>query len=194
VLGICGGFQMLGTAVHDPHGVESAAGTTVGLGLLPVETWLEPGKTTVRVRGRVAVGAGPLAGAAGSPIEAYEIHAGRTEVRGLGRPFEILRRQGNEVAEPDGASNASGTVVGTYLHGLFANDALRRALLVALASRRGVAPDARWGASSTAAARYDRLADLVGAACDLGAIGKLVGLELKNAAPEAAPALDGGQP
>jgi adenosylcobyric acid synthase len=194
VLGICGGFQMLGTAVHDPHGVESAAGTTVGLGLLPVETWLEPGKTTVRVRGRVAVGAGPLAGAAGSPIEAYEIHAGRTEVRGLGRPFEILRRQGNEVAEPDGASNASGTVVGTYLHGLFANDTLRRALLVALASRRGVAPDARWGVSSTAAARYDRLADLVGAACDLGAIGKLVGLELTNAAPEAAPALDGGQP
>jgi adenosylcobyric acid synthase len=191
VLGICGGFQMLGTAVHDPHRVESAAGTTAGLGLLPLETWLEPEKTTVRVRGRVAATAGPLAGAAGTPVEAYEIHAGRTEVGGLSRPFEIVARQGAAVAEPDGASNGDGTVVGTYLHGLFANDDLRRALLVDLAARRGLPPDPRWGMPSRAAERYDRLADAVAASCDLGAIGKLVGLDLEHAERDAPSAPDG---
>jgi adenosylcobyric acid synthase len=178
VLGICGGYQMLGVAVHDPHGVESPAGTTKGLGLLAVETWLEPEKTTVRVRGRVPAAPGPFGGAAGSPIDAYEIHVGRTDAGGLHPAFEIVARQGRAVTERDGASSGGGRVVGTYLHGLFANDALRRALLVHLASRRGLEPDARWGAASSAAARYDRLADVVGAACDLAAIGKLVGREL----------------
>jgi adenosylcobyric acid synthase len=178
VLGICGGYQMLGVALHDPHGVESDAGTTRGLGLLAVETWLEPQKTTVRVRGRVTAAPGPFAGAAGSAIDAYEIHVGRTVAGGLQPAFEILARQGRAVTERDGASSDGGTVVGTYLHGLFANDGLRRALLASLATRRGLAPDARWGAASSAAARYDRLAAVVGAACDLAAIGKLVGLEL----------------
>jgi adenosylcobyric acid synthase len=75
-------------------------------------------------------------------------------------------------------------VVGTYLHGLFANDALRRALLVQLAMRRGVAADPRWGTPSDASERYDRLADIVAASCDLGAIGKLVGLDLQRPAVE----------
>ena len=184
VVGICGGFQMLGRAVHDPHRVESPAGTTAGLGLLPAETWLEPEKVTVRVRARVASTAGLFAGAAGSPLEAYEIHVGRTEVRGQSRPFEVQARRGLAVAEHEGASSHGGTVVGTYLHGLFANDALRRALLVQLAMRRGLAADPRWGTPSDASERYDRLADIVAASCDLGAIGKLVGLDLRRPAVE----------
>ncbi len=182
VVGICGGFQMLGLAVHDPHRVESEAGTTPGLGLLPAETWLDPEKTTVRVRGRVADTPGPFGGAAGSPIEAYEIHAGRTVVRGAGRPFEILTRRGIAVEQGDGASSDEGNVVGTYLHGLFANDGLRRALLEHLAERRGLAVDPRWGTPSSASERYDRLADVVAASCDLDAIGKLVGLDLRRQA------------
>jgi adenosylcobyric acid synthase len=178
VLGVCGGYQMLGVAVHDPHGVESAAGTTRGLGLLAVETWLEPQKTTVRVRARVTTAPGPFAGAAGSAVDAYEIHVGRTVAGGLQPAFEILARQGRAVTERDGASSDGGTVVGTYLHGLFANDGLRRALLASLATRRGLEPDTRWGAASSATARYDRLADVVAGACDLAAIGKLVGLDL----------------
>jgi adenosylcobyric acid synthase len=177
ILGICGGFQMLGVAVHDPHDVESGAGTTPGLGLLPAETWLEPEKSTVRVRAHVGEAPGLFAGASGRPIDAYEIHAGRTEVRRARRPFDILARQGVTVVDRDGASSESGHVVGTYLHGLFANDALRRAVLTHLAGRRGLPPDPRWGTSTSAAERYDQLADLVAAACDLDAIGKLVGLE-----------------
>jgi adenosylcobyric acid synthase len=188
VLGICGGYQMLGVAVHDPHGVESAVGTTKGLGLLGVETWLEPGKTTVAVRGRVTAAHGLFAGAVGSPIDAYEIHAGRTDARGLAPAFEIVARRGVAVTERDGASSGSGAVVGTYLHGLFANDGLRRALLAHLATHRGLAPDARWGAASSAATRYDRLADVVAASCDLAAIGKLVGLGLGHGDARGGPA------
>ena len=133
---------------------------------------------TVRVRGHVAQTSGPFARAAGGEIEAYEIHVGRTDVAEPRRPFTIVTRQGMSVSAPEGAVNAAGNVVGTYLHGLFANDGLRAALLTSLALALGQSPDPRWGAPSTAAERYDRLADVVAASCDLTAIGKLVGLAL----------------
>ncbi len=71
-------------------------------------------------------------------------------------------------------------MLGTYLHGLFANHALRRAFLVHLAAGKGAGPDERWGAAETAAERYDRLADIVGAAIDMREIGKLLGLEFRD--------------
>src|SRR5262249_56532844 len=95
-------------------------------------------------------------------------------------PLEVVERRDRAVTAWDGASSAGGAVVGTYLHGLLANDGLRRALLVGLAARRGLPPDPRWGAPSSAAERYDRLADIVAAACDVAAIGKLVGLRLES--------------
>src|SRR5581483_894513 len=105
------------------------------------------------------------------------IHAGRTE--GAERaPFTIVRRAGQSAGDDDGGMDAAGRVVGTYLHGLLADDRLRAALLGALAAWRGVAPDPRWGASAPAGVRYDRLADVVAGALDLGAIGALVGLAL----------------
>jgi adenosylcobyric acid synthase len=73
--------------------------------------------------------------------------------------------------------DADGLVIGTYLHGLFANHALRRALLTALARRRGRAPDPRWGSASPGGQRYDRLADEVSRALDLAVIARLAGLE-----------------
>ena len=69
-----------------------------------------------------------------------------------------------------------GTASGVYLHGIFADDAIRRALLDAVARRKGVASDPRWGAPQPATVRYDRLADSVTAALDIGAVAKLVGL------------------
>jgi len=184
VVGICGGYQMLGAAIHDPDHVESSVTMTPGLGLLRAETWHGRDKTTVRVRGRVTAATGPFAGAAGVPLEAYEIHVGRTEVTETRRPFEIVARRGTPVNEHDGALNEAGNVLGTYLHGLFSNDGLRRALLVDLSRRRGVPSDPRWGTWAPAAQRYDRLADVVTAACDLTAIGKLVGIALGNGTPK----------
>jgi adenosylcobyric acid synthase len=160
--------------------VESGAASAAGLGLLPVVTTFSPAKTTVRVRARVAAGAGPFAGAAGGEVRAYEIHAGRTRVApGARWLFDVVERAGAPAGDTDGVLSASGAVAGSYLHGLFANDALRGALLRHLAARAGRAPDPRWGAPR--ADRYDRLADAVGGALDLAAVAKLAGLAVPRA-------------
>jgi adenosylcobyric acid synthase len=173
VLGVCGGYQMLGGAVRDPDRIESDAVVTEALGLLPSVTTFAPGKTTVRVRARVGRASPLFAAAAESELTAYEIHYGRTSA-GSPAPFTIVERHGEPARDADGAVSASGAVVGTYLHGLLANDAVRRALLVYLAERKGIAADPRWGAP--AADRYERLADAVARAVDVAAVAKLAGL------------------
>ncbi len=172
VLGICGGYQMLGKTLHDPLGVESTAGETAGLGLLPTVTTFAPEKTTLRVRARVEAGAGLFAGARGHEVEAYEMHMGVTRLCGSDRLFTVTRRNAAATDEPDGAMNARGTVAGTYLHGLFSNDGLRRALLIHLAERKRLAPDPRWG-TAAGGDRYDHLADIVGGALNLALLARL---------------------
>ena len=173
VIGICGGYQMLGEAVHDPDRVESDAVTTKALGLLPVATTFAPSKTTVRVRARVGQASGPFSRAGGRELAAYEIHSGRTS-RSSPTPFTIVERSGGPVHDADGAVGATGAVVGTYLHGLFANDSVRRALLESLAERKGITADPRWG--TPAGDKYEHLADAVARAVDVAAVAKLAGL------------------
>ena len=180
VLGVCGGFQMLGERVDDPEGLDGAAGSAEGLGLLPVTTTFAGAKRTARARARVVATRGLLAGATGREIAAYEIHVGTTHTTS-DAAFAITARGAETLDEPDGAVSADGTVTGTYLHGLFADDGLRGTVLRALAARTGKAPDPRWGGPRSAAARYDRLADLVGDAVDVAAIAKLVGLHWPRA-------------
>jgi adenosylcobyric acid synthase len=118
VLGICGGYQMLGKNVVDPDGIEGPAGETAGLGLLNVTTVMTAEKALARVK---AVHA-----ATGEVLEAYEIHIGRTEGEDLARPFAIVDTL------PEGAVSADALVHGTYLHGLFSSDAFRGAFLAQL--------------------------------------------------------------
>jgi adenosylcobyric acid synthase len=115
VLGICGGYQMLGKRVADPEGIEGPAGETAGLGLLDVTTIMTARKALTRIK---AVHA-----ATGEALEAYEIHIGRSQGADRVRPFSLVRDK------PEGAVSADGLVHGTYLHGLFASDAFRRAYL-----------------------------------------------------------------
>jgi adenosylcobyric acid synthase len=115
VLGLCGGYQMLGRTIADPDGVEGPPGQAPGLGLLAVDTVLSPDKTT-----RPASGAHR---ATGAPIVGYEIHLGRTEGPDCARPFALLD------GRPDGAASADGRICGTYLHGLFSGDPFRAAFL-----------------------------------------------------------------
>lgn len=168
VLGLCGGFQMLGERLADPHGVETG-GEAAGLALLPIFTTFASPKTSVRVRARV-IGHGPLAAAADAEVHGYEIHAGVTIRDGGRAALTVVERGGGPADATDGA--VAGSVVGTYVHGLLTCGPLRRALLVEAARRRGVAADARWG-THDACDRYDRLADLVGPALDLEAIARL---------------------
>src|SRR5262249_6443372 len=122
---------------------------------------------------RVAETSGLFGRAVGAHVAAYEIHAGRTISRAPS-PFTIVERGGAPVHDADGAVSAAGHVTGTYLHGLFANDALRRAFLESLADRKGVRSAPRWGAPP--GDRYGELADAVARAVDMAAVAKLAGL------------------
>ena len=136
IVGVCGGFQMLGRAIVDPSGVDGRSAAVRGLGLLPVRTTFAREKRTLTVTGRVGSG-GAFAELAGSELAGYELHAGETERDGAA-PFAELVRAGGERAL-DGAVSADGRVIGTYVHGLFGAEGVRDALLRALAKRRGVA-------------------------------------------------------
>jgi adenosylcobyric acid synthase len=162
VIGICGGFQMLGHEVRDPLGVEGPAGVSRALGLLEVVTELEPDKKLRNTAGVLTLEDAVVSG--------YEIHAGVTTGPGLQRPFAHL---GEHV---DGAISADGLILGTYLHGLFETSSARDALLrwAGLASPR--APDY----AQLREAAIDRLADAVEANLDVHRIFALLGL------PEAA--------
>ena len=113
VLGLCGGYQMLGRRLHDPEGVEGMAGSVDGLGLLDVETRLTGAKRLEAVTGRAATG---------EPFSGYEMHIGATDGADRARPFALLGD-----GSPDGAISADGRVMGTYVHGLFADDRYRAA-------------------------------------------------------------------
>ncbi len=116
VLGLCGGYQMLGRLVADPEGIEGAPGSVEGLGLLEVQTVLTSDKTLTEVTGTSIPD--------GAPFHGYEMHVGRTEGPGRARP---LLRFGD--GRTDGAISADGRVRATYVHGLFGGDAQRAAML-----------------------------------------------------------------
>ncbi|MFN4143490.1 cobyric acid synthase [Aestuariivirga sp.] len=115
VLGLCGGYQMLGRRIADPQGLEGPPGGTEGLGLLDVETTLLPDKTLTRTSGTHL--------ASGAAVEGYEIHLGRTEGPDCARPFALLG------GHPDGAVSSTGQVMGSYLHGCFGSDEFRAKFL-----------------------------------------------------------------
>ena len=168
VVGICGGYQMLGERIHDPQRVESSHPEVEGLGLLPVVTTFAGEKATYRARARVRGGPSWLAPLAGMEVQGYEIHMGRTTTSS---PWlEIVERNGRATRLPDGAVSEDGRVWGCYLHGLFANDAFRRAWLDSL---RRDARGARQGiirAEERLEASLDHLADVVERALDMAYI------------------------
>ena len=172
VLGICAGYQMLGERILDPLGVESVTPETAGLGLLPATTTFLPQKRTRRVRALSLSPAGCFGRLGDIALAGYEIHMGTTEAMG---PAIFSVSAAGEAAHADGCRNATGTIAGCYLHGLFEAPAARRALIDWLAARRGLRlPD---GAElSSREAEYDRLATAVRASLDIPAIARLARL------------------
>lgn len=163
VLGVCGGYQMLGTMLHDPEGVEWEKGKSIrGLGLLPVETVFTGEKFRVQAKGTVSVQS--LAGAA---LDGYEIHMGRSETSG--EPFCIL-----EGGREDGC--ACGNVWGTYLHGLFDSGELTERLAALLCARKGLRPETAETISHAAylEKQFDLLADGVRQALDMDEIYRIM--------------------
>lgn len=158
VLGLCGGYQMLGREVHDPLGLEGQAGSSPGLGLLDVETTLAPAKTVRQVRA--------VETSTGLAVRGYEIHQGETCGPDALRP--LLTVDGS----PDGAIAADGRVMGGYLHGLFQDDAFRHAFLDRI--RRRKAGDLIYAARIEAA--LDGLAAHLAAHLDMARIARIAGL------------------
>ncbi len=125
VVGICGGYQILGQEVRDPLGVEGDPRTEAGLGLLPIITTMAGAKTTTQVEARWREG-----WAEDGVLSAYEIHMGVSEPQGEGQPaFEIISRNGEPLKVADGWVSPDRRVWGTYLHGLFDHDGFRRTFL-----------------------------------------------------------------
>ncbi len=123
IIGICGGYQMLGRTIADPHGIEGDTREIAGMGLLDIETVMEGAKI---VRNSSAVLA-----ANGLPLQGYEIHMGRTTGADCERPMVLID------GRADGAVSADGSVMGCYLHGLFGADAWRAQLLASLGAESG---------------------------------------------------------
>ncbi len=178
VVGVCGGYQMLGTKVSDLEHIESSITEIDGLGLLNLTTVFEGSKETHRINGRVVAATGLLAGASGMPVSGYEIHMGRTVGEGFSPPFRIEDRGDVPVTgagDLDGALDASGSVMGTYIHGLFHNGELRTAMLNELARRKGVSlPDLTNDLDLDR--EYDKLADWVRSSLDMDLVYRISGL------------------
>ncbi|MGC1303629.1 MAG: cobyric acid synthase [Caulobacteraceae bacterium] len=158
VLGICGGYQMLGRRLADPHGVEGPPGEAAGLGLLDVDTMLTGEKVLRPVGGRLAVN--------GARFSGYEMHVGETVGSGAARPFLTFEEGGL-----DGARSADGRIAGTYVHGLFDHGEARAALL------------AEVGAASTGSHRaeaveadLDAMAATLAQTLDIETLSRIAGL------------------
>ena len=151
ILGLCGGYQMLGRSIADPLGVEGRKQMVPGLGLLDIETVLTDTK-------RLAASSG-VELATGMPVGGYEMHIGETTGPGLERP--MLRLAGG----PDGCVSGDGLVAGCYLHGLFTSDPFRREYLAGLGAEPG---DVAY--EHNIETTLDALADHLGRSLDLSAL------------------------
>ena len=138
VIGICAGFQMLGRELRDPDGVESTQLLTRGLGLLPTSTTFQADKVTHQVAAQVIDARGLLNGCEGASLTAYEIHMGVSSGETVAGPFMVNTRSGEIATASDGALDADGLTLGTYMHGLFHNRAVRRSVLEFVARRKGI--------------------------------------------------------
>jgi adenosylcobyric acid synthase len=149
VLGLCGGYQMLGTRVADPGGIEGPAGTSEGLGLLDIATVLGDDKRLERIDA--------LDQRSGERIQGYEIHLGSSDGADRARPFLVLD------GRPEGAVSADGRIAGCYLHGLFTADGWRTRYLTSL----GAEADADLAFDAMIDRTLDRLADHLETTVDL---------------------------
>ena len=158
IVGVCGGCQMLGTFVEDPHHVESSSSGVAGLALLPIRTRFERQKLTAQLQARAEANSFLTDAGAGEALSGYEIHMGMLAHEPGARPaFRIVARNASPSNALDGGVSPEGHVVGTMIHGIFDNAAVRRSLLAYLCKRKGIAaPEARVALSRDA--DYDRLA------------------------------------
>ena len=170
VVGICGGYQMLGRKIRDPFGVDGPVTKAEGMGLLPVTTIMEREKQTILVSG---VSLTAEFWETGSPVRGYEIHMGRTDLHD-GRP--AFRVTDNVGAREDGAVSREFRAWGTYLHGIFDSDAFRQDFLNRLRRYKGLPAGGTSSYERLKQEGYDRLAAIVRSSLDMASLRRIIGL------------------
>ena len=154
IIGICGGYQMLGKTVRDATGVESEAGAVDGLGLLDVETIFKPQKQTFQVEA--------VELETKLQVRGYEIHQGETRLSSRALPLFKIQLRGSKPTEiTDGAKNPSKNIWGTYIHGIFDADEYRRTFIDQQRIKKGMPPLEKIQYRYNQDAEYDKLADVV---------------------------------
>ncbi len=169
IIGICGGYQILGDYIEDEKGVETAMPSINGLGLLHMTTYMEEIKQTTQVRGKLLTTLPFAADHGNLEVGGYEIHMGKTELLDGCEPFIEL-----EDGRYDGAINQNKDVMGTYLHGIFDNDEWRNLILNDMRGKKGLEEKADVDFAKEKDLEYDKLAKLVREHMDLDAIKEII--------------------
>lgn len=168
IIGICGGFQILGVELEDLSNVESKVNKINGLGLLRAVTCMENNKTTKNIKGKTTDFCEK--NLRNLEIRGYEIHMGKTKIKGDEKPFAVL-----EDGRLDGAISKNNMIIGTYLHGIFENDNFRKALLKALLKEKKIYCDIEdLSYNEMKNLEYDKLAKLVESSVDIDGILKIM--------------------
>lgn len=170
IVGICGGYQLLGKEIIDPFGVESSKGSIDGLGLLNIVTTIGEEKRTVRATGKIQ---GNFMGMdlRDMMVEGYEIHMGESATLDNAKPFAIL-----EDKTVDGVISEDGTIMGTYLHGIFDNDDFREKIIEALRAKKNLeAGPVAFDFKAFKEEQYDLLAETVESSLDMKKIMEIIG-------------------
>ncbi len=175
IIGICGGYQMLGKVLEDPYGVETTLESMEGLDILPIKTVFEEKKITTRVNGIIAKDLinndTPLS------IYGYEIHMGKTTLLDDGKSLININKSNNEEANHlDGVVNNKGNVMGTYIHGIFDGVEFRQHIINELRRDKGIEEKVSMAYEHLREKELDKLADLVRASIDMNKIYKIMGL------------------
>jgi adenosylcobyric acid synthase len=177
IIGICGGYQMLGDRISDPHGTESSVEAVNGLGLLGIKTVFEPEKTTTQVKATMNTLPGRLEALSGMAVSGYEIHMGQSILsEDTKELLKINTELEKQVNRPDGAVKPDGSVFGTYLHGIFDEVAFVRELLNIIRREKGL-DDAASTVESFEAFKeleYEKLANQMKAHLDMDAIMEII--------------------
>jgi adenosylcobyric acid synthase len=172
VIGICGGYQMLGKTINDPYEVESRGSSVAGLGLLDIETTFGQVKTTTQIKARVVANKGLFEGLKGIEITGYEIHMGQTGSQNHPAAFQVMETPQGKANYLDGAASDDCLIFGSYIHGLFHNVNFTQALLSRLRQLRGLPVAAT--VSINKDKQYDELAGIVRQNLDMRRVYKIM--------------------
>ncbi|WP_202975196.1 cobyric acid synthase [Vallitalea guaymasensis] len=169
IIGICGGYQMLGETITDEKGVETVMNSINGLGLLEIKTEMEEIKQTTQITGNIMLEIPFAKNSCNLKVNGYEIHMGKTYLMGESTP--LIKLQDNRL---DGAINAKKNVFGTYLHGIFDNDELRKQILDNIRKKKGLDCNNNIDYAKLKDMEYDKLAKLVRKHIDLEKIKDII--------------------